>query len=204
MNKKYWLLIFTLQILLVCACSQAYVPKPRGFNRIDLPEHSYVSLPDTFPYQFEYASTAVIKKDTSPFAERYWISIYYPEFNADVQLTYKPVKNSEKLLREYLDDSYKLTAKHQVKAYSIEEKILKTPTGKSVSVAELSGEVPSQFQFHVTDSARHFLRGALYFRTATKNDSLAPVINFIKVDMAHMLNTLVWDDEKNKILSRSL
>jgi gliding motility-associated lipoprotein GldD len=57
-------------------------------------------------------------------------------------------------------------------------------------VAELSGEVPTQFQFFVTDSTDHFLRGALYFNTAMKNDSLAPVIEYIKVDMIHLINTL--------------
>jgi hypothetical protein len=39
------------------------------------------------------------------------------------------------------------------------------------------------------------LRGALYFRTATANDSLAPVIEYIKADMIHLLNTLEWEAE---------
>jgi gliding motility-associated lipoprotein GldD len=61
----------------------------------------------------------------------------------------------------------------------------------------LSGEVPSQFQFYITDSTRHFLRGALYFPTATKNDSLAPIINYIKQDMIHLLNTTRWKEQQN-------
>ena len=60
------------------------------------------------------------------------------------------------------------------------------------SVFELQGEVPSQFQFYTTDSTRHFFRGALYFRTATDNDSLAPVIEYVKTDMIRMLNTLKY------------
>ena len=39
------------------------------------------------------------------------------------------------------------------------------------------------------------LRCALYFRTATKNDSLRPVIEHVKRDMIHMLNTLNWKKE---------
>ena len=31
-----------------------------------------------------------------------------------------------------------------------------------------------------TDSSNHFLRGCLYFKEANKNDSLAPVIDFMK------------------------
>jgi gliding motility-associated lipoprotein GldD len=63
-------------------------------------------------------------------------------------------------------------------------------------IFELEGEVPSQFQFYVTDSTKHFLRGALYFRTATKNDSLKPIIDFIKKDVIHLLNTVKWDYEQ--------
>ena len=54
--------------------------------------------------------------------------------------------------------------------------------------------MPTQFQFHITDSSSHFLRGALYFNIATKNDSLAPIINFVKIDMIHLINTLEWNE----------
>jgi gliding motility-associated lipoprotein GldD len=88
------------------------------------------------------------------------------------------------------NDAFKLTAKHQIKAYGIEEGVLITPNGYTAVVAELSGEVPTQFQFFVTDSTGHWLRGALYFNTAMKNDSLAPIIEFIKIDMTHLMNSV--------------
>lgn len=181
--------------LLFAACggNQNYVPKPKAFNRISLPEHTYQALPDSLPYQFEYSEHAQLLPDTSWIAEPYWINLYYPELVANVQLTYKPIQGKEARLREYLTDSYKLTAKHQVKASGIQESVIRTPSGKTAVVQELSGEVPSQFQFFITDSTEHFLRGALYFRTATANDSLAPVIEYVKEDMVHMLNTLEWN-----------
>lgn len=194
---KILLLITALAIALSsCGGSTDYVPKPRGYNRIDLPEAMYVSLPDTFPYDFDYSSYARILPDTSWIAEPYWINIYYPKLDANVQLTYKPLDGSEKKLKEHLRDAYKLTSKHQIKASAIEESVIKTPSGKTAVVEELSGEVPSQFQFFITDSTRHFLRGALYFRTATQNDSLEPVIEYVKKDMIHMLNTLEWKERQ--------
>lgn len=195
--NKVLLLAFGLAIILVgCGGEQsAYVPKPRAFNRIDLPEASYTALPDTFPYSFEYSSHARLKPDTSWIAEPYWLNVYYPELGANVQLTYKPLDGSEQKLKEHLRDAYKLTAKHQIKASAIEESVLTTPSGKTAVVEELSGEVPSQFQFFITDSTRHFLRGALYFRTATQNDSLEPVIEYVKKDIIHMLNTLEWREK---------
>ncbi len=177
-------------LFLMVSCTSDYLPKPKGYNRIVLPEPSYFNLPDSFPYQFQYSEHATILKDTSWIAERYWINLFYPEMDANIQITYKPVTDS--IVREYLSDSYRLTSQHNVKAYAIDEKILELPSGLFASFTELEGEVPTQAQFHVSDSVDHFLRGALYFKTATKNDSLAPVIDFIKQDILHLLTTLRW------------
>ncbi|MTI31475.1 gliding motility lipoprotein GldD [Xanthovirga aplysinae] len=177
----------------ISSCSSDdFVPKPKGYNRIVLPEHQYINLADSFPYQFEYSRHAKILADSSWMAERYWIYIYYPEMDANIQLTYKPINGNKKRLREYLSDSYKLTAKHQIKAYAMEESYFTTSNNHTAVYTELSGEVPSQFQFFTTDSTQNFLRGALYFNTATQNDSLAPVIDYIKKDIFHLLNTTYW------------
>ena len=189
MNWKKSIFIY---IILLVGCTSDFMPKPKGYNRIILPDHEYVALPDTLPYAFEYSKHAKILRDSSWIAEPYWIDIYYPDFEASIQVSYKPIKNDVELLKEYLATAYKLTSKHQVKAYAIDEAILQTNHGKTAVVAKLSGEVPSQYQFFTTDSTTHFLRGALYFNTATQNDSLAPVIAYVKDDIMKMLNTLEW------------
>lgn len=193
MMRKLLFLLAIGCVFLSCNSSN-YLPKPIGYNRIPLPEATYQSLPDTLPYQFEYSTHAELRKNESWITERYWVDLHYPYFDADVQVTYKPIYNSE-LTEEYLNDSYRLTSKHNVKAYAMEEKVLVLKSGNVASVTELEGEVPSQFQFHITDSTRHFLRGALYFKTASKNDSLAPAIEFIKEDLIHLLNTLEWNPD---------
>ena len=185
-------LVALVPLLLLLGCHPKYLPKPKGYNRIDLPKHAYRSLPDTLPYSFEYSVHSDLYPDSSWMAEKYWFTLFYPEFVAFVQVTYKPIFNQKKLLQEYQKDAYNLAAKHQIKAYSIEESVTKTPSGKTATMLELSGEVPSQFQFFITDSVNHFVRAALYFNTATQNDSLAPVIDYLKVDMVRMINTLEW------------
>lgn len=190
-------------VLITISCTEGYVPKPKGYNRITLPDHAYLASTDTMPYIFEYSRHANLRKDASPYSEKYWVNLIYPEMGASVQITYKPIGNNQELLEQYLSDAYKLTAKHQVKAYAIEETVLKTPNGKTAVVAELSGEVPSQFQFVMTDSVDHFLRGALYFQTATKNDSLAPVIEYIKKDMIHLINSLDWNNGSETTIAAS-
>jgi gliding motility-associated lipoprotein GldD len=189
--------LFVAATFMLISCEEnTYIPKPRAYNRIDLPDHQYQQLPDSLPYGFQYSQHARILPDTSWIAEPYWINIYYPELEANIQLTYKPVLGQDQKLKEHFRDAYKLTSKHQIKAYAIDEGIITNPRGNVAVINEISGEVPSQFQFFTTDSTTHFLRGALYFETATKNDSLAPVIEYVKKDIIHMINTLEWKEDK--------
>ncbi|MFW5759973.1 MAG: gliding motility lipoprotein GldD [Cyclobacteriaceae bacterium] len=188
----FYLLILFAGIL---GCNQDYLPKPKGFNRIDMLPHEYVSLPDTFPYHFEFSKHARLLSDTSWIAERYWVELYYPYFDATIEMTYKPTYNDEKILRDYFETAYRLTSKHKQKAYAIDEQVIPINNGNLAIVAELSGEVPSQFQFYTTDSTMNFLRAALYFKTATQNDSLRPVIQYMQKDMLHILNTLQWKED---------
>ncbi len=179
--------------VLFMACQSDYSPKPKGYNRFDLPEHAYTSLADSLPYSFEYSKHARVLADTSWISDKSWIEINYPEYKANIHITYKKINNQDSL-KEYLDDAYFLTAKHQIKASAIDESIVKTPSGKTVVYAELEGEVPSQFQWFTTDSSKNFLRGALYFNTQVQNDSLRPAIEYVKVDIIHMMNSLEWKD----------
>ena len=177
------------------SCESNWLPKPPGYNRIDLPKHSYQKLEQGYPYQLDFSTYSRVEADSFNLNEKEWINLNYPDFGAKVHLTYKKIdQNTDfKILS---NDAFNLTAKHQIKAYGIEEAILLTPNGYSAVVAELTGEVPTQFQFFVTDSTSHFLRGAVYFNTALKNDSLAPIIEFIKIDMAHLINSVNFEKKE--------
>ena len=181
--------------LFLFSCERDFLPKPLGYNRIELPAQEYQALPDSLPYSFEYSKHAKLLKDTSWIRERFWIEIYYPTLKADVHITYKKLDGKDKLLKELLNDAYVLTAKHQIKASAIDEVITRTAIGHTAVIAELEGDVPSQFQFTITDSTENFLRGALYFNTKVNNDSLEPAIEFMKKEIMHMINTTDW---KNK------
>lgn len=189
--------LFLLGLALLTACgsddqNDSYVPKPKGYNRIVLPPHTYQKLAAGHPYVFEYSTSAIILPDTFPQAEKHWIFIYYPQFNANIQLTYKEVRNTPARLKDFIDDAYKLASKHQIRASALQEQTIKTNSGHTATLFRLEGDVPTPFQFYTTDTTTHYLRGAIYFPTATKNDSLAPVIDFMQKDALRLLNTLRW------------
>ena len=69
------ILIFGLLIFVFVACSKTeitFVPKQRGYARIDLPTQSYVTTPDSLPYRFEYSKYAKLLNDTSVVSKKYW------------------------------------------------------------------------------------------------------------------------------------
>lgn len=169
-----------------------YMPKPVGYCRINLPEQRYQLLKGDFPYQFEYSLYAQVLESQSKYKGRYWMDLYYPDFDATIYISFQSVAKNPTLLKRLCKDASILAFKHQVKASSIEESVIKTLKGHQATIIELFGEVPTPFQFYTTDGQKHFLRGALYFKTASQNDFLEPVIEFIKKDIIHMLNTLEW------------
>lgn len=189
----YSLVVFCALTLLGCQSGEpTYSPKPKGYNRIVLPPHRYVPLAEVHPYQFEVSKWAVILPDTFAEAEPHWIFIHYPKLNANIQLTYKPTLNNPKKLSDHIEDAYKLAAKHQIRASAIQEQTIRSQSGQTATLFRLEGDVASQFQFYTTDTTKHFLRGAVYLSSATQNDSLAPVIEYLKQDALHLLNTLRW------------
>lgn len=191
-----YLLLFVI-CLLSLNCRQKndssdFVPKPKGYNRIDLPVVQYQQMTENHPFNFEYSTQAILKPDTVRWAEPHWMYVYYPAYKAMIQLTYKDLEGDKNKLSKLIDDAHKLAAKHNQKAYSIQDLVLKTPSGKTAMLMELDGEVPTYLQFYTTDSTKHYLRGALYFDTSLKSDSLAPVIDYLKKDVIKLLNTLEW------------
>ncbi len=182
-------------ISLVCwfwiSCSSSdFVPKPRGYNFIALPKQTYQRLKaDSLPYSFDYSEHAVLSthKNTSSMQV-----IDYKNLGAKIWLTYYPIKNNIDTLDQLIYTTYKLLQKNNVRADAIANDTIVTASGKTATIFYLEGEVPTQYQFYYHDSTKNFLRGALYFETAQKNDSLAPIIEFVKKDINHMINTLEW------------
>jgi gliding motility-associated lipoprotein GldD len=186
---------FTFCLLTVLiACNSDYTPKPRGYFRIDFPAHVYqVFNSPGFPYSFEYPVYANILRDTAFFGDKpenpYWINIDFPRFHARIYVSYKKVEGNYDKLRE---DSYKMTYKHTYKASSIEDSLISTPLGVHGIFFNVGGNAATAKQFFVSDSTKHFLRGALYFDTTPNSDSLSIVNTFLQEDMYHMINTLRW------------
>jgi gliding motility-associated lipoprotein GldD len=197
-DKKQFSLKTICYFLIICACfacNSHYTPKPTGYFRIDFPKHQYQIFDKPgYPYSFEYPLYAQIIQDTSFFEDKpenpYWINIDFPRFNARIYVSYKEIGPNK--FDKLKDDAYKMTFKHSYKASSIEDSLMITPLGVTGVFFNVGGNAATAKQFFVSDSTRHFLRGALYFDTTPNSDSLGIVNDFLQADMMHLINTLRW------------
>jgi len=193
MKKLYIICLNLIIYFTILSCNNYnYSPKPRAYFRINLPEKEYLTFNTTFPYSFEYPVYSKIITGNKEENGKYWMNIYFPEYNATIHITYKKVSNN---LDSLSDNARKFVDKHISKATSIKEKTFENHNANVFSIVyDIKGnEVASPYQFYATDLKKHFIRGALYFNQQPNNDSLAPVIEFIEKDIDHMISTLKWE-----------
>jgi gliding motility-associated lipoprotein GldD len=191
-NRFVWFVLPAVIVLkFIASCSDNYTPKPRGYFRITLPEKQYVLLDSVFPYTFEYPVYAKITPDEMSPDQKNWINIVYPQFKGKIHISYRKVENN---LQQLTEDTRKLALKHIPKSSGISQQSVSDPANKVYGLCyNIKGVgAASPYQFYLTDSTGNFLRGALYFSAIPNNDSLAPVIDFVKQDISHLISTFRW------------
>uniref|UniRef100_UPI0032171274 gliding motility lipoprotein GldD n=1 Tax=uncultured Draconibacterium sp. TaxID=1573823 RepID=UPI0032171274 len=193
---KVWIIV--LVFLILCSCTETYTPKPRGFFRIDFPKKSYENIARDYPYQFEIPTYARVEKDKRNPNHPNWINIAVPENKVEVHISYYDLqdqkKSSRELLIEFMEETRRLAYKHSIKADAIDEQIFMNPARNVYgTIYKIDGNAASPMQFFLTDSTKHFLRGAFYIREVPDIDSLRPVINFMEPDIIRMIETTSWN-----------
>lgn len=198
--RKNNLLIFIVFTIITCGCREVAVPKPKGYFRIDLPSRNYIPVSDSITkagnlkFSFEYPSYGKFSFEPDSLSEPGWFNIEFPQYKAKIYLTYIDIKND---LEELMEQTYKINVKnHIIKADAINEQLISNQEKNIYGILyDLKGNTATAVQFFVTDSIRHYLRGSLYFACEPESDSLAPVIEFFREDIIHMIETLQWNDK---------
>ena len=172
------------------ACKEIYTPKPPGYIKIEYPEKKYRMYDLNTAFRFEYPEYSVVVTDSSVKAHEGWLNINIPSLNGTIYLNYRKLNNN---LGNCIEDSRVLVYKHTIKAESIDETLINNPAENVYGIFyDIRGNAASSVQFFVTDRNRHFLRGSLYFNSQPNQDSLAPVISFVRKDIDHLIRSLKW------------
>lgn len=187
-----------MALLFWVGCKEKYTPKPHAFFRIDFPKKQYHNLPNGFPYKFDVPNYSKITPDKYNPEQPFWINITVPENRVEIHISYyeleKKTRSKKAQLAELMEESRRLAYKHSIKADAIEEQVFMNPA-KNVfgMIYKISGNAASPFQFFLTDSTSHFLRGAFYIHEVPNIDSLQPVIDFIEPDIIRLIETTTWN-----------
>ncbi len=188
-NNIYILLLIVL--IIACDRDDHTMPKQRGYIRIKLPSKQYKLYNGR--YNFEIPSISIIKQDSS-FSNKEWFNLYYPDFNATIYFSY--INGSK--INDYEEDCRKFVNKHIEKSTGIEETevVIKRRDVYAVIFDIKGSKTASPIQFYLTDRKRNFIRGSLYFNTSPNNDSLDPVIKYIREDIYHLIKTVSWNNRE--------
>jgi gliding motility-associated lipoprotein GldD len=194
--KRYFFLFLSVCLLAFAACNNnSYTPKPRGYFKIDFPIKSYQVYDDNCPFSFEYPKYAKLLTDSSTGTQPCWYNLTFPQFNGRIHLTYYDI-SSKKEYENLIEDARTFAFKHTVKANAIDQRVINHPDKKVYGIYySIEGNTASSVQFFLTDSVKHYFRGALYFNERPQYDSIQPVVNFIKKDIDRMINTFKWKNQ---------
>jgi len=191
------IILFSIAALAILSCNSDYTSgKKKGYFRISFPEKKYqqFDMPG-YPYTFEYPVYSKIIKDTTFFDDKagdYWINIDFPQYEGRIHISYKPI-NAENNFDSLVRDGFKMAYKQHVNVSTgINDSLMVTPNRVEGIYFSLGGNTATANQFFLTDSTKHFLRGALYFNATPNEDSLGVVNDFLKKDLQHLINTLQW------------
>ncbi|MCC7302351.1 MAG: gliding motility lipoprotein GldD [Bacteroidia bacterium] len=193
--KRLLLPLTCILALTLAGCFEEELsPRPKGYFRIEFPEKSYRTWDSAAPFTFDVPGYCRVLPDTGENVEAYWYNLDYTPFKAMLHLSYKKVDNN---INEYLAQSRQLAIQHQVKASGMKESPIINDSSKVYGLLyEFGGNTASSVQFYLTDSTRHFVRGALYFWARPNADSIGPSLNFLTEDIYRMVETFRWNEIK--------
>lgn len=193
MNKFFYLLLVVA--VYACGQSETYVPKKHGFPRMVLPAKTYRPFDSAgLPYRFEMPVYCKMEKDTNSnlTAQSTWYNLNFKPFNATLHITYYQFGNWN-FYDSLVFDTRKLVNKHIQRADDIlEEPIAADDANVKGLMFRIEGNTATNLNFYLTDSSRNFFRGALYFNQHTSQDSIAPVYDYIREDVVHLIKTFHW------------
>lgn len=194
MKKNNLLLALCFIVLLVSACNDSKpVPKPSSFLRTEFPEHSYRPYLSPQNFRFELADLYMPKSFQQAKTNYSIQEIDLGPLNGTLFLYYLQIPNKDSL-PDIINFANDKVDEHKIMADKIDfEQIIQPQKNVYGTFFELKGNVATNFQFYLTDSMKHFLRGEVLLNCRPNYDSLKPTLQYLKTDLKLMLNSFQWN-----------
>lgn len=187
------LIIMTLVVL--SACEEEYVPFARkhAFPRLELPATTAYQVfeNEACPFTFEFPENSTVSRNKT---DSCWVDISLEQYDATIHVNGRNIPRSGRPLEVHQEEHRRLIYNHSVKAARIVPEALALSNGSGVKY-EMVGEVgtPMQVFFHDPTGEESIVM-SFYYRSAMKNDSLAPVTAYLKGQLDHLLQSIDWKE----------
>lgn len=201
LKYKVLALLIANSIYVIYSCNNVpnHVPKPKAYYRITFLDKSYVPFKNFngCNYSFLIPSYSMVSPDEANVSEKCWININYPKYGGTLHISYFKITNRNQII-QLSEDSRKLVFKHTIKASEINEVYLSYPKNNVYGfLYEIEGNAASPLQFYISDNKSNFLRGSLYFNMTPNIDFIKPVIDYIRLDINKLIESLKWNPNFN-------
>lgn len=185
--KRFVIYVMIAGLVGACSEEEFYIPKPTAPLRMEFPERSYTRVADDCPYSMELATYMDSKVASEGSCHK---DIDLTRFNGVIHLSYLPIDTA---LSAYINYSIQKVQDHIVKAAAIEDTtIINADQRIFGTFFDIQGNAASPFQFYFTDSTDHFIRGAVYFNAKPNYDSIYPVLQYVRKDLIHLMESTEW------------
>jgi len=177
-------------VILAASCEEDITVKPNAMLRLEYSKSTYDNINTDCPYTFLKNNDALIdlNKDCG-------MRIYYPQMKATLFLTYREVRDGN--FNHLLADAQKLVYDRNRQARGVPQFPFENKENKTFgTLYEMNGDVASQSKFFLTDSTKHFLVGALYFKVKPNFDSIYPAVQYMREDIRTIMETLEWKGDE--------
>jgi gliding motility-associated lipoprotein GldD len=186
-------IIFLLSMMFLWSCQEKpIVPKPPTYPRLELPDYEYVDVQNDCPYEMQLSN--LFKHRLIPGQSKLFCTqeVDLGPLNGTLFLFYMRLSHPDSLssIINFANDK---VDEHKIKADKIDiQNIIRVKDKVYGTFFELKGNVATNFQFYLTDSSNHFLRGEILLNSRPNYDSLRPTLQFLKKDLLHLTNTVKW------------
>jgi gliding motility-associated lipoprotein GldD len=186
------LVIFIISFIIYACKDEIPVPKPPTYLRTELPEHTYRIVSNDCPYELKLAEIYNYKPCIFEKSNFCMQQIDLGPLNGSLFLYYLNISSKDSLpsIINYANDK---VDEHKIKADKIDFRQL-IDKDKRVfgTFFELKGNVATNFQFYLTDSINHFVRGEVLLNCPPNYDSLRPTLEYLKLDLLELVQNFKW------------
>jgi gliding motility-associated lipoprotein GldD len=188
-------LLFTATgvLFMLIACSETPpVPKPSTYLKTEFPEHTYRQYISPGAYQFDLADLYQ-PKSFELAKQNYSVQeIDLGPLNGTLFLYYLKIPSKDSL-PEIINFANDKVDEHKIMAEKIDfEQVILPKKHVYGTFFELKGNVATNFQFYLTDSVQHFIRGEVLLNCRPNYDSLRPTLQYLKTDLQQLLKNFQW------------